>query len=104
MNFKDTALSDLEGIVFNLDEFAETVTYKQNGVENTVKVIFMANDIDNEDGNTAVDSTITVFMSNSYRIEPKPHDLIDNKWEVWQRKYDGGIWILTCYENERIKP
>ena len=100
---KDTIRGDVDDIFMNIDEFAEDATYSQDGANYSVRVIVGENDIDH-DADISVLSVATIYMSDSYGIRPKPHDIINDKWEVWERKFQDGLWILTCYEKERVKP
>jgi hypothetical protein len=98
--------ADIDGVFFS--DFAQEVSYERNGTTYTVKAIMGDEKID-EDGAVVVDAVTTVYVAESQLKElglnePKPHDVIDGKWEVENRIYSAGIYTLGCYAKTRLKP
>jgi len=105
MTFKDNIKSDLDSVFFS-DEFAETVEYAQDGNLFPVSAIILERSLD-ENETIDIESQAEILIReselNDWGIEPKPHDLINNKWEVEQRSLNFGVYKLFCYASVRSR-
>jgi hypothetical protein len=121
--FADQIESDLLSTFFNVDEFAETVTYERDSLTAEIPAVFREALIDDPIDNNIWGEVMICYVSEAdlhelFERQPEKGDTItrsltpafgeltrEETWTVVQRTRDSaGTWKLVLERNVRLSP